>query len=343
MFKSTKVKIFISIIIAIFSVIIGVGMGSVYISPLDVIKVLLNKILFIDLGSDFNEIYISLVWNVRLPRVIISFIVGGMLSVSGAVIQSVLQNPLASSYSLGVSAGSGVGAALIIITGLGVGAMANLVLLPIASLCFGMATVFTVIFIASKIDKSMSNNTVVLLGMIVSLFMNAILSNIAVMFPKHTERITLWQTGSFSMKDWSPIYILLPTLIVLTLIFMKNTTEMDIMTFGDEQALTVGVDVKRKKFILIGLSAVMSGVAVSFTGIIGFVDLVIAHVVRRIFGASHRYVIPISMLYGGSFIVFCDLISRTIASPREVPVGSVTAMIGAPFFVYIFVVNRKKG
>lgn len=340
---SNKTKVLISVLIALLSIIIGVGIGSVFIDPISVLKVFLHKIFGVDLGDSFNDIYISLVWNVRLPRVLIAFVVGAMLAVSGSVIQSVLQNPLASSYSLGVSAGAGIGASIVIVSGAGVGGFLSYTLLPFTSTIFGIGTVILVVFIASKIDKSLANSTVVLLGMVIALFMNAILSTIAAMFSKYTEKITLWQMGSFSMKDWSPIYVILPVLIIVTLVFMKNTSEMDILTFGEEQALALGVDTKQKKWLLICLSATLTGVAVSFTGVIGFVDLIIAHIVRKIFGSAHKFVIPMSLLFGGSFIVICDLVARTVASPQEIPVGTVTAIIGAPFFVYIFLANRKKG
>lgn len=335
-----KLKIIIIGIITIVVLLFGIGIGSVFVTPLNIIKIFINKIFGLPLPEGFNTIHVGMVWNIRLPRVLLAFVVGAALAVSGAVMQSVLKNPLASSYGLGVSSGAGLGAALVMISGVSSGVL-GMFLMPLTGLVFSLATVFIAITFASRLDKEMSNNTIILMGMVLSLFINAILSFLASMFPKYTQRITLWQLGSFSMKGWMCVWILLIVTLLSVIFFMRHARELDIMTFGEDQARALGVELKKTKWLMLGTAAILTGTAVSFVGIIGFIDLVAPHVVRRIFGASHRYVIPIAALFGGIFMVVCDLFSRTIISPSEIPIGSVTAFIGAPFFVYIYFKSRK--
>ena len=148
--------------------------------------------------------------------------------------------------------------------------------------------------------------------------------------------------GSFSAQTWANAALTLPILLIGLVVMMRYAREMDLITFGEEQALSAGVDLKRVKFALIAVSALLTGTAVSFAGVIGFVDLIAPHIVRKIFGSNHRIVVPMSALFGGCFMVLADLIGRTIMAPQELPVGAVTALIGAPFFAYIYFHRRRK-
>lgn len=335
-----KISITIMICIAIFSLLLGIFVGSVFISPKSVVQIFQNKVFGCPLPDNFNRIYSSLIYNMRLPRVLLAFLVGAALSVSGSVMQSVLKNPLASSYGLGVSSGAGFGAILVMISGMSSGILGAF-LLPVVGLVFGLFTVFLSISLASFFDKDMSNYTIVLTGMVLSLFINAIMSTIAATSKEYSQRILLWQLGSFSLKEWNYVIVLVPIVLGSLLFFMRYTNEMDIMTFGEDQARSTGIELKKMKWMLIGMTAVLTGTAVSFVGVIGFVDLIAPHVVRRFFGCEHRYVIPMSALFGGSFMVIADLLSRTLISPSEIPIGSITALVGAPFFIYIFFISRK--
>jgi iron complex transport system permease protein len=173
------------------------------------------------------------------------------------------------------------------------------------------------------------------------LFVNAILTVITAMARDHLAQLTYWQMGSFSLKDWSSVIILFPIVLIGITVLQNYSKEMDIMTFGEEQAFTMGVDVHKVKWILLSLSAALTGSAIAFVGVIGFIDLIAPHVVRKIFGSNHKTVIPMSVFFGGSFMVLCDLIARTIISPSELPVGAITALIGAPFFAYVYFSRRK--
>ncbi len=190
-------------------------------------------------------------------------------------------------------------------------------------------------------DKNLENNTIILVGMVFSLFINGCLTLMISLNKESVSRLTFWQMGSFSSQNWSNFWILLPIVLVGVLLLVKYSRELDIMTFGEEQALTMGVDTRRIKWLLLGISAAITGSAISFVGVIGFIDLIAPHVVRKIFGPSHKIVIPMSFLFGGSFMVICDLAARTITAPSELPVGAITALIGAPFFANIYFSKRK--
>ena len=189
----------------------------------------------------------------------------------------------------------------------------------------------------------MSNVTVILIGMVVSLFCNAVMSLLATGSPAHAQRIQLWQLGSFSMREWSAVWALFPVTVLACLYFLRYAGELDVMTFGEEQASAMGVDLRRVRGRLMAAVAVLTGTAVAFVGIIGFVDLIVPHIARRFFGAAHRRTIPACALLGGTFLVLCDLAARTFTPPHEIPIGSITALLGAPFFLYLFFAGRKDG
>ena len=178
--------------------------------------------------------------------------------------------------------------------------------------------------------------------MVFSLFVNAILTLLTALSREHLQQMVFWQMGGFTGRDWSHVAVMLPILILSMLILQCFTTEMDMMSFGEEQALSMGVDLKRVKLLLIGIAALLTGTAVSLVGVIGFVDLVAPHIVRRIFGSSHRLVLPLSALFGGAFLTLAELISRTVMAPTIIPVGAVTALVGVPFFALVFFRVRKQ-
>ena len=338
--KKTRFYLLIVILICIIVIFMGICIGSVSVKFRDTIGILMHKIFSSPLAEDVNSGSVSIVWSLRIPRTLLAFIVGGALSVSGAIMQSVLKNPLASSYTLGVSSGASVGAGIVILSGFTIPFLSSFTL-PLFGLIFGLLTVFIVVSFTERIDKNMSNNTIVLVGMVFSLFVNAILTLMSALGREHIQQLIFWQMGSFSSREWSSVIILLPIVVVCILILMRYTRELDLLTFGEEQASAVGVNTNKVKWILLGLAAALTGSAISFVGVIGFVDLVAPHIVRKIFGSSHRIVIPMSIFVGGAFMVICDLVARTIVSPTELPVGAVTALVGAPFFAYVYFSKRK--
>jgi iron complex transport system permease protein len=292
----------------------------------------------------------AVIWNLRLPRVILAFITGGALAVSGAVFQSVLKNQLASPYIVGVSAGASLGAALVMTAG--VTAAAPLLFrlawlgpltLPLAGFVFGVGTVFLVILLASRLDPSLSNNTIILFGMVFSLFVNAILTTMLALFREELKSLLIWQLGSFALRGWSHVRLMVPFLVIGMAGVIRYTKEMDILSFGEDEARSLGVDARRVRKRLFVFAALLTGAAVALSGAIGFVDLIAPHIARRITGSGHRYAVPMSFFLGGILMVLSDLVARIIISPSELPVGAVTALIGAPFFAWVYFRRAPSG
>lgn len=321
------------------ALIMGICLGSVNIRLSDTVSILLAKLSGSIVKDTIDASLVSILWEIRIPRTLCAFLVGGALAVSGAVIQSVLQNPLASSYTLGVSSGACLGAAIIIISGAGAAA-AGYVLLPAAGFGCGLLTVLLVIAIASRLDSGFRNHTIILFGMIFSLFVNACMTMLSALNKNHMQRLILWQMGSFSGRRFGHVAVIFVCVLAGTILIAFFHRELDILSFGDEEAAAVGVDQKKTKILLLILASFLTGVSVCFTGVIGFVDLTIPHIVRKIYGSSHRIVIPLSLILGGAFMTLCDLLARTLMAPQEIPIGAITAFVGAPFFLWVYYKGR---
>lgn len=334
----SSAKVVICIIISLGALLFAIGAGSVFVTPTDIVAIISNKLFGTQPVANAN--IASIIWSIRLPRALSAFLVGAMLATAGAVMQSVLQNPLASSYTLGVSSGASLGAALVIVTGFSL-PLIGIFTLPIAGFIFGLATVLLAMGFALKLDNSLKNQTVILVGMVFSLFVNAILTLISGIFKSHLQQLTLWQMGSLSAKNWQHVGILFFIGLGSILALMLFCREMDILTFGDEQASSMGISVKKTKLTLIVICSLLTGTAVCFTGVIGFVDLVSPHIVRRVFNPSHKMLLPLSAIFGGGFLALADTLARIVLSPVELPVGAITALIGAPFFAFIYFKRRR--
>ncbi len=324
-------KLILIIVLCAVAIPISIGIGSVRIPLADTLGLLT--------GNITDEVSAAILLKIRIPRSILAFAAGSALAVSGVIMQSLLRNPLASSLTLGVSSGAALGASIAIILGINI---FGFLTLPIFGLSAGLLTVFLSITLASRIDRMMQSNTIILMGMAFSLFANAMITIIMSTSADQLQRLVFWQMGSFAMKTPTDAAMLVPVAVVGCVVAMCFSREMDIMTLGDEQAQTSGVAVKQMKWLLLGLSAVITGATVSLVGIIGFVDLFTPHAARKLFGASHKYVLPASALLGGLFMLICDLAARTLASPLELPVGAITSVIGAPFFIYLYFNGRRR-
>ncbi|MCL2857850.1 MAG: iron ABC transporter permease [Oscillospiraceae bacterium] len=337
-----RVKLTAASLAAGFVLLAGVGIGSVLIPPSEILHIIGSRLLGRELSGAIDPSFAPILWNLRLPRALLAFIAGAALSVSGAVMQSVLRNPLASSYTIGVSSGASLGAAIIIFFGAGLplAGLARNFALPLVGFAFGMGTIVLVLAFARRVDSAMQTGTLILTGMVFSLFVSALTTLLSALAREQIQRLVLWQMGSFAMRDWQPVLILAPVALAGIIFALCRSRELDIMTFGEEPARAMGVNLSQVKWSMLIMAAALTGSVVAFVGVIGFVDLVAPHIVRKLFGASHRYVIPMSAVVGGGFMVVCDLVARTIISPGELPVGAVTAIIGGPFFAYIYFSKR---
>lgn len=324
--RRSKAAIAVLIPVSALIVLIGISVGSVGIDFLNTLKIIFTN------PQDTSSV---IIWGIRMPRVLLAFLTGAAMSVGGAVTQSVLHNPLASPYTLGVSSGASVGAAIVTVLGISL-PIAQQMSLAAVGTAFGILTVLVCVAICSRIDKNVGSTTIVLLGMVMSLFLSAVFTLVAGTSKDKMTVLMRWQMGSFGSKGWEPVAVLL----VVTVLCVAGTLfchrELDILSFSDESALSMGVNAAKIKWALLILTAIMTSTAVSFAGVIGFVDLIAPHVARRLFSPKHKYLLVISALIGGSFMVIADLAARTLMSPTELPVGAVTAFIGAPFFAYVY-------
>ena len=320
---------------------IGTVIGSSNVSATEVLSILLHKLFNLPLRDGITDNQVSIIWILRFPRVILAFLVGASLAVSGSAIQSVLRNPLASPFTLGVSSGATFGVAIAVITGFSIPLLGNMTLTIIGFIC-GLITVISVIKFASKIDRYLSNQTIILAGMVFSLFINSLLTISISLAHEDMKQIMLWQMGSLSLRGWTYVWAIIPFFVVGVVGTMYYAKELDALSFGEENAVSLGVDVKKVKSRIIVFSAVLTGSAVAVSGTIGFIGLVAPHIVRKIFGPRHVIVIPMSIVFGGIFLIITDLIARTIISPSELPVGAITALIGAPFFASIYFSKGRK-
>lgn len=279
----------------------------------------------------------SIFWQLRLPRVILSVLVGGALAVCGATYQSVFRNPLTDPYVLGISSGASLGAAIAIIMGLqsmmwGVGG---------AALAAGLLTV-VLIYKISSIGNRMHTTTLLLTGTCFTFLCSAIISFLMVLHQNKMESIIFWTMGGFSGASWTEVWMLLPIVLVGSTIVTIYGKELNLLLAGSETAQSLGVEVEKVKRILLGVTTLMVAFAVSTSGVIGFVGLIVPHAVRLVTGPDNRRVIPYSVVCGGLLMLVCDTIARTLMPPAELPVGAITALIGAPMFVYLLYKNKKR-
>jgi iron complex transport system permease protein len=321
--KKTEAQIAVAglavfLIIAIF---LSLLLGSVFISPGELLS---------------SEI----LWQIRLPRVVLAALIGLLLSIAGVILQGILRNPLADPYILGISAGGAVGAAISMALG------AQFVVLgmssvPASAFIFSLIAVF-VVYKLSQVAGRTTPETLILSGVALSAFCAAILSLI-IIITGSLQSIYFWLLGSLSSASWQNVITVLPYALVGMGVAYFFSKELNALLLGEEMAMTLGIDVENTRLILIGAASLMAAAAVSVSGLIGFVGLVVPHWIRLVVGPNHRLLIPISALSGMLLMVVADTLSRTVLSPLEIPIGIIMALVGAPFFLYLLRRRRLRG
>lgn len=294
------------------------------------------------LGSVFispDQLWQSeILWQIRMPRVFLAALVGLMLSVSGVILQGILRNPLSDPYILGISAGGAVGAAISIAIGshflvLWVGSV------PVTAFIFALLAVY-IVYELSKAAGKTSSETLILAGVALSAFCSAILALIIILTGS-LQSIYFWLLGSLSSASWGNVLTALPAALIGGIIAYLFSKELNALILGEEMAETLGVDVENTRLVLIGIASLMTAAAVSVSGLIGFVGLIVPHWIRLIIGPNHRTLIPVTALSGMLFMVLADTFARTILAPMEIPIGIIMALVGAPFFLYLLRRKRK--
>ncbi|MGE8080310.1 FecCD family ABC transporter permease [Peribacillus loiseleuriae] len=322
------------------SMIVGISVGSVSVPVSELFRIIGKEVFHLPLSTEANVMFTNIVMKIRLPRVVLAGLVGASLAISGAAFQGLLRNPLADPYTLGVSSGASVGAVITLFFGLSLPVI-GLFTLPLLSVLFSFLTIFSVLLFAQKLDRSMKVETIILTGIIFSSFLGAFISLMIAMTGEELRQIIGWLLGSVSMRGWSYVGIILPFFIVGAVILMLNARELNALSFGEDRAQHLGVNVKQRKLLILIAGSLLTGAAVAVSGTIGFVGLVIPHFTRRLVGPDHKHLLPLSMIIGGGFLILADLVSRIIISPAELPIGVITALIGAPVFAMILLKRRR--
>lgn len=322
-------------ILLIVLIIVFVAIGTMQVSAKDVFSVIWSKIFDITLAVPAN--IISVVWEIRLPRILCSALAGAGLAVSGVIFQAILGNPLADPYTLGISTGAAFGASFAILLNTVYGFM--IPVSPVA-LSFALLTLGLVIFTAGN-GSGFPVTNLIISGIIVGSVLSSGISLIKMLAGESVSAIVFWLMGSFSAKKWDDIMILAPSIIVCCVIVIIFSEEMNILSLGDKSAYSLGLRVKRSRLMFLCLGSVMTAVSVSLCGVIGFVGLIIPHLFRMWVTADNRVLVPLSAFGGALLLLIADNATR-IFTNGEIPVGIVTTMLGGPFFIWIFTRRKRE-
>lgn len=329
------------VFLLILSVIASLSIGSAQLSFSEVWGILLKQLPIVGnfVTRSWKGSAEQIILKVRLPRVILAILIGASLSIAGAGFQGVLRNPLADPYTLGVSSGASVGAALVITFGLQT-KLLGVWTIPIAAFITGLISLLIVLRLAN-IQGQYNLETLILSGVVVSAFLSSFVSFMVSMSDKVINQIVFWMMGSLSLQGWEFIQILFPALILGFIALVAYSRTLNIFALGESQAANLGVNVKRTRLAILIISTFITAAAVSIVGTVGFVGLVVPHLIRLLVGPDYRVLIPLSAIYGGIFVLWADTIARTVLSPTEIPLGVVTAFLGAPFFAYLLRKNKQ--
>jgi iron complex transport system permease protein len=327
----------------IFSLCFSASVGQADVPLKQTYNILFSKISGGTLGSLDNipKSFVNIIWQVRVPRVLFAVFIGMALAISGAVMQALVQNPLADPYILGISSGSSFGATFAILIGFGGGSLFSQFGLA-TSAFLGAVIASLSVLLLSSIGGRMTSMKLVLSGSVISALFSSF-SSLIVYFANNSEGIksvTFWAMGSLASSTWSKVPILAAVVSVITVFFLFQHRILNTMLLGDEAATTLGIPLSKYRRYYMVLTSLLTGVVVAYSGMIGFIGLIIPHIVRGIFGSDHKRMMPMTALFGSLFLVWADVISRVIIKNVELPIGIITSIIGAPLFIYIIV---KKG
>ncbi len=318
------------VIILLLSTILTISLGAVKIDFITTYKVLIGKMFNIEgLFEGISKSTQAIIWEMRVPRVILGLIAGSGLAVCGCVMQSTVNNPISEPYILGISAGATFGATLIIMLGL---SMAS----SLGAFLGALGATFLVVLIASRKSK-MTTTRLILAGTVVNALFTAF-SNFIISVSGDSDSIMtikFWTMGSLANATWSSIILPACFVIVAIIFFLTQGRVLNTMMLGDEVAITLGINLSFYRFVYLTVVAVVTGVLVSACGVIGFVGLLIPHICRAFVGTNHKRLIPICAIVGALFLIYCDAFSRILIKNAELPIGIFTALVGAPFFIYI--------
>lgn len=318
-------------LLLVVSIVLSVSLGSARLPLSEVWGILIHQLPFMPEGK-FAQSSLLIVTEVRLSRVLLAVVVGAALALAGAAFQGVLRNPLADPYTLGVASGSSLGAAFLILFGLQM--VLGLWTVPLLAFVTGGITLVVVLLLA-RARGMMNVETLILTGVVVQAFLGAFVSFMVAVSHSLVNQILFWLMGSLSGRGYEHVELVLPFLLIGLPLMIRYAQPLNLIALGERHAFHLGVQVERTKLVVLIVGTLLTAAAVSVSGVVGFVGLVIPHLVRLIVGPDYRIIIPLSAIGGSIYLLWADTLARMVLSPQEIPLGIVTALIGAPFFAYL--------
>ena len=312
----------------------GTVLGAVDVPAHRVLLEILDHVPGIEVDSGLDARQAAIVWELRLPRVTLGLLVGGMLAVAGAAYQGVFRNPLADPYLLGASEGAGLGATAALVTDATI-RFGPFDTLPLAAFVGALLAVALAYALASVGGPLQSTAVLLLAGVAVAAFLSSIQTFLLQQNAESIRDVYSWLTGSLGTAGWTEVGTVLPYAALTTIVLVLHRRPLDVLAVGDDEAASLGLDVGRTRLVVVFAASLATAAAVSVSGLIGFVGIIVPHTVRLLAGTSYRVILPLSLLFGGAFLAGADLVARTVLAPAEIPIGVITAFVGAPFFAIV--------
>lgn len=328
--RAARWPIVISTIALLGAMAAAVALGPAPIPLPDLISTLAGHLPLIGFHSGVGSVDQAIIWELRLPRIVLAALVGAMLAAGGAAYQGVLRNSLADPYLLGVAAGAGLGATSVIVAG-----HAGSFLLPLAAFVGAVLAVALTYVVAAAGSENSGGYAIILAGVAVAAMLTAVQTYLQQQHAEQIKQIYIWLLGSLAGANWANVRLIAPYIVVCMVVLLAHRRILDVLRLGTDEAATLGVHPQRARLVIITAATLGTAAAVSVSGLIGFVGIVAPHAVRLAAGASYRIVLPVSMISGAAFLILADLAARTLQSPAEIPIGVVTAFIGGPFFLVV--------
>lgn len=342
--KSTYFLVYTALLIALAAaVVFSAGTGSASIGFLNSLRLLLSRIPLVKNLVDISSLpdsYTTIIFSVRLPRIVASLLCGTGLSVCGVVFQGMFRNPMADPYVLGISSGAVLGAALAFVTGTQA-TLFNLGLVPLYAF-IGAIAATTVVYLIAQKGGRLITNTLILSGIAIGFLCSSLVSLIIIASREQATRIIFWTMGSMTGTSWQTVMVMLPFILIGTIILILNSNNLNVLATGDETAVSLGINASLMKKLLLLVASMITAVSVCFCGTIGFVGLIVPHAVRFLTGPNHKRLMPVSALAGGIFLVLCDTLARTLFAPTQIPIGVITSVLGVPFFISLIVRSKRR-
>lgn len=336
-----KKNLFLSLscVVLLALMVYAVTLGSVYIEPELILRSILEWIKYGMDGVTCDDSIRFIIFEVRLPRIILAVLTGSLLSMAGAVYQAIFQNPMADPYVIGISSGAAFGATIAIIF------LPPMMLLgnSIVSLAAFLSAILTsiLVYFISKTKRGVDTFSLLLTGVVISTVLSSFISLMMLAHQDEAMKIMTWTMGSFNAKSWNHVLtILIPTVIGI-FFTIYHGKDLNVLVMGEEEAMSMGLDTKKLKRNMLLICALLTSIAVSVSGIIGFVGLIVPHFIRLIFGSEHKFLLKASFVFGAIFMLLSDTIARSLIDGFEVPVGIITSLIGGPLFLILLVRYRR--